>query len=127
MVGTTLVEKWVEAGRRLTEALDNSGLEVVASFWFLDSETDEWRLMIAMPLVDREGPLEAYRAIQKALDSMRQVELSLSDISVVSPNHSLVKLLRRAVTTDRTISGVRFARSRAGDQFIEDSYIYRLL
>ncbi len=127
MVGTTLVKEWIEAGKRLTEALDKAKLQVVASLWFYDPDSDGWRLIIASPLVDQEGPLEAYRAIQKVLGALDQKDLSLSDISVVSPNHDLVKLLRNAIHTGKDISEIRFARNRINDQFIEDSYIYRLL
>lgn len=126
MVRTTLVKEWIEVGKRLTQALDESKVPVVASLWFFDPNSDEWRLIIASPLFDQEGPLEAYRAIQKVLDGLQQEELSLSDISAVSPNHDLVKLLRVAIATGEGISGIRFTRNRINDQFIEDSYIYRL-
>ena len=127
MVRTTLVKEWIEAGKSLTQALDQANFQVDASLWFYDLNTDQWRLMIASPLVDKEGPLEAYRAIQKALDGLEQEDLRLSDISVVSPNHHLIELLRAAVRTGPGISGVRFTRNRINDQFIEDAYIYRLV
>ena len=126
MVRTTLVKEWIEAGEKLTQALDDAKFEVVASLWFYDPDTDEWRLIIASPLVDREGPLHAYREIQKALGALQQKYVSLSDISAVSPNHDLIKLLRIALKTGAGISGIRFTRNRINDQFIEDSYIYRL-
>lgn len=127
MVRTTLVKEWIDAGKQLTEALDQANFEVVASFWFYDAATDEWRLIIASPLVDREGPLEAYRGIQKVLGGAGFGDLSLNDISVVSSTHNLVKLLGVAVQTGKAISGIRFTRNRINDQFIEDAYIYRLL
>lgn len=127
MVRTTLVKGWIEAGKKLTEALDEAKVQLVASLWFFDPDTNEWRLIIASPLVDKKGPLEAYRAIQKVLDGLQQEELSLSDISAVSPNHDIVKLLRLAMKTSGGISGIRFTRNRINDQFIEDSYIYRLM
>lgn len=127
MVRTTLVKEWIEAGKKLTEALDEAKVQLVASLWFFDPDTNEWRLIIASPLVDKKGPLEAYRAIQKVLDGLQQEELSLSDISAVSPNHDIVKLLRLAMKTSGGISGIRFTRNRINDQFIEDSYIYRLM
>jgi hypothetical protein len=126
MVRTTLVKEWIEAGKRLTEALDKAKLEVVASLWFYDAGSDQWRLMIASPLVDQRGPLEAYRMIQKVLADLGLEDLRLSDISAVSPDHDLIKLLRVALQTGKGISGIRFTRNRINDQFIEDAYIYRL-
>ena len=127
MVRATLVKDWIELGRRLTEALDRANFEVVASFWFYDQESDEWRLIIASPIVDDEGPLEAYRTIQRVLGELDYGELSLNDISVVSPTHDLVSLLRIAFHTGNGISGIRFTRNRINDQFIEDAYIYRVM
>ena len=126
MVGTTLVKEWIEAGKRLTQALDEANFRFVASLWFYDPDTDDWRLIIASPLFDQEGPLGAYRAIQTVLDSLQQEDLRLSNISVVSPDHHLIKLLRVALKTGEGISGIRFTRNRIKDQFIEDAYIYRL-
>lgn len=125
MVGTTLVTEWIEAGKRLTEALDSASFEVVASLWFYDAESGEWRLIIASPVVDQQGPLEAYRVVQKVL-GVNTGGLTLNDISVVSPTHNLVKLLGIALKTGKEISGIRFTRNRINDQFIEDAYIYRL-
>jgi hypothetical protein len=126
MVGTTLVTEWIEAGKRLTEALDRESFDVVASLWFYDAESGDWRLIIASPLVDRDGPLEAYRAVQRVLGGLGLETLSLNDISVVSPSHNLVKLLGIALKTGKGISGIRFTRNRINDKFIEDAYIYRL-
>ena len=126
MVGTTLVNEWIEAGKRLTEALDRESFELVASLWYYDAENGDWRLIIASPLVDRQGPLEAYRVVQKVLGDLKLENLNLNDISVVSPGHTIVKLLGIALKTGKEISGIRFTRNRINDQFIEDAYIYRL-
>ncbi len=127
MVEETLVRDWIEAGRVLTENLDQEGFHAVASFWLYESETRQWRLLLASPLVDQEGPTWAYEKIQKLLRSKPELKLlSLDDISVVSPNYDLVKLLRVAVRTGKGVSGIRFTRNRINDQFVEDAYIYRL-
>jgi hypothetical protein len=127
MVKTPLVSEWIEAGRRLTQALDAADFGVVASLWLYDPESDEWRLIIASRLVDDEGPLGAYRRVQKVLEAPELANLSLSDISVVSPDHHLIRLLGLALKTGPEVSGIRFTRNRINDQFVEDAYIYRLM
>ena len=128
MVEATLVKDWIEAGRIFTESLDAAGFRAVASFWLLDEETGEWRLIIATPMVDAEGPKSAYRRVQDILREHSELsQLKLSDISVVSPNYELVKLLRLALRTGKGITGIRFSKNRINDRFIEDAYIYRLM
>ncbi len=126
MVGTTLVKEWIDAGKRLTEALDQANFEVVASLWLYDAESDEWELMIASPRVEEEGPLEAYRTVQKALLNLKFEDFRLADVHLVRPNDDLVKSLRLVARTGEGINGKRLTRTRAGDRFIEDAYIYRL-
>ena len=127
MVKDTLVESWIQAGLLLTQSLDEAGFPVVASFWFYDTETNEWQLKIASPAVDKEGPLEAYRRIQIILRQKPQLKsLSLNDISVLSPKDELVRNLRMALRTGRTLTGIRFTRNRVGDEYIEDAYVYRV-
>ena len=116
------------AGKELTRRLDASGLELVASFWFFVSESSEWRLILATPMVDQAGPKAAYSAVQEALKSEpEQVGgLSLRNISVVSPTLPIVQLLRSAIKTEPTaIGSIRFTRSRINNVLIEDALIYR--
>ena len=127
MVSSTLVEDKIKDGEALLRELDNAGVEVKAAFWFYMSEPDEWRLKIAMPLVDSQGPRAAYVRIQEAIfETTEKLALALSEISVVSPKDQLVKLLKPVIRTGRGISGIRFSRNTINGTFIEDAYIYRI-
>jgi len=121
-----LVNSDMEAGERLVRDLDKAGLTVTAALWFYMSDSDEWRLMLAMPVVDEKGPKVAYEQIQAQLESLGQHELSLQNISVVSPGDDLIKLLGLAINTGSNIAHMRFTRNIINGVFIEDAYVYRL-
>jgi hypothetical protein len=117
----------IVAGKKLVELLDGNDFEVVAAFWLFSAQSNNWRLMIASPLVERDGPQSVYRRIHTMV-SMIPDEfpwLNLGNITVLSPEDNLVQLLRKAVHTDKGFYGIQFSRSRINDVFIDDAYIYR--
>jgi hypothetical protein len=120
-----LVESDMKAGESLVRQLDGAGLKVTAAFWFYRSDADEWRMIVAMPMVDRDGPKRAYETIQGHLKTAGS-GLSLQNISVVSPNDDLIKLLTSAISTGPGISHMRFTGNVINSVFIEDAYVYRL-
>ena len=61
MGATILVD--IEKGKELLKALDKKGVNVRTAFWRYIPEASEWRLVLAMPLVDREGPRAGYEAV----------------------------------------------------------------
>jgi hypothetical protein len=129
MAKASLVESVIEHGRKLLDELKkiDPHFLVRSAFWLYRPETFDWRLFIATPLVDQRGPASAYTDIQGALRSLaKPFWISMQDISVVSPSDKLVKLMKKAVQVPRDVSGVRFARTRVDDTYIEDAYIYRL-
>jgi hypothetical protein len=129
MVKTSLVESDIESGRRLLDELNqlDARFLVQAAFWFFRPEVLEWRLFIATPLVDQKGPAFAYTDVQFALRSLAEPSwISIQDISVVSPADKLVKVIRKAVQIPLGAKGVRLARTRVDDTYIEDAYIYRV-
>ena len=127
MVTAVLVDRKIRLGEKLVAELDRDGFPLRAAFWQYLDEPDEWRLMIASALVDSKGPRAVYSRIhQVAADSMSGDEVGLGELSVISPKHPLVKLLKKAMRTGSNISGTRFSRSVIDGTFVEDIYIYRL-
>jgi hypothetical protein len=124
---TALVEKDIKDGETLIKALDKTDFQVHSALWFYLPESDEWRFIIASPLIDKEGPIKAYTYVRKELAKLSPpVGISLKNISIFSPNNDLIKLLKVAITTGPGISGVRFTRNVINNVFIEDVYIYRI-
>jgi hypothetical protein len=127
MVTAALVDSDIEIGQSAVEALAKEGVPAPAALWLYESEAGEWRLLIATPIVDKDGPLEAYKRIQRALVSNDLADrLPLSRVAVVSPKLPLVTLLRKALKTGPGIHRIRFTNSTIKNVLIEDALIYRL-
>jgi hypothetical protein len=84
--------------------------------------------------VDREGPRKAYEIIEQILQENWEMGIWLRDISAVSPSDPLVQALRSLgkiellppnyASSLRDELGRKYTRSRLGDIFIEDAYIF---
>ena len=123
-----LVENDLEAGKALLSVLDKSRFSVKAAFWFYLSDSNEWRLIFALPSVDRIGPQAAYEKMQSQLQKLDPTcDLALQNISIVSPKENLIMLLKKVIHTGPGLHGIRFTRNTIDNVFIEDAYIYRML
>jgi len=125
MATSPLVKDDVELGRKAAEAMDAANLQVRAVFWLYVTEADEWRFVVGTPIVDSDGPRAAYARIDKALKNIAP-ELPLSRVFAMSPKDTLIRALRKAVSTGPNIAGIRFSGNTVNNIFIEDAYIYRL-
>ncbi len=125
---TILVERDFKDGAVLIENLDENKFPVSSAFWIYNSESELWRLIIATPLVDVIGTKGAYIQVNKAIHKLGDnIDIPLQSISVISPKHMLVKVLRKAIQTEKNaISSIRFTNNTIGNSFIEDAYIYRM-
>jgi hypothetical protein len=94
----TLVRRDLEMEGRVLDALNRAGIPVTLCDWNYVSDIDEWQLIIATPLHDDKGPLEAYSRVIKALQSAAIYEdVPIRRVSVLSPNDSLVKTLEHDI------------------------------
>lgn len=134
MVKTSLVEADLIAGWRLLRDLHvvpgcRTLFRVKAAFWLYYPEPEEWRLVIATPLVDEKGPLDTYSRLQEVLLphlANQPANLDLLNIAVISPSDKLAKAIRRAMRASEWSPYVRFTRSTLGGEYVEDAYVYRL-
>lgn len=127
MVKTSLVESDIAEGRRLINDLKKvwSHFQVQAAFWLNRPDVMEWRLYLATPLVDQRGPFSTYTDVQNVLRTTPS-SISMQEISVVSPNDKLVKVVKNAAPIPPGAPGIRFGRTRLEDTYIEDAYVYRV-
>lgn len=123
-----LVKEIIDDGKELIKALDETQFEVKAAMWFYLTDSDEWRLLIASPYVEENGPKKAYHLIQKELKKLSLPSgISLKDISLLSPQHDLIILMKKAIRTGAGISDIRFTRNVIDNRLIEDALIYRII
>ncbi len=128
LVKDALSPEMIEAGKSLVELLDRERFPVTAAMWLFVPDSNQWRLLLASPKIQSEGPKKAYEEVLRALSTLPKgpQSLSLKDITVVESDNPLVGLLRSAIRTGTAISGIRFSRNTINGHFIEDAYIYRL-
>ena len=113
------------AGSELTRRLDAAHLDVRASFWLYDSETNRWRLVLGIRQVDSWGPKRVYAKVQQIARGIQG--LSISEVSAVSPQHPTIRLLRSAIQTGRQITSVQLSNVVVNDDVFEDAFIYRMM
>jgi len=134
VVKEPLTKELKEMGRDMSLRLRERGFELVCSLWLYHPESNRWRLVLASPIVDREGPRKAYEIIEQILQENWEMGIWLRDISAVSPSDPLVQALRSLgkiellplnyALSPRDDLGRKYTRSRLGDIFIEDAYIF---
>jgi hypothetical protein len=111
----------------LIEALDSKGVEVKAALWLLSPELEEWRLIIATPLIDEQGPIAAYTLVQSVLEATPEAQsISLDSISIVSPGDPMVKLLGKTFRTGPVITRLELTKASVRNVFFEEAHIYRM-
>jgi hypothetical protein len=125
---TALVDSDINDGMKLIQKLDMTNFSVVAALWFYYSDIIEWRLTIASDYLDKNGPKKAYSFLQTLLMDFDIFSISLENITLISPENDLIKLLSSAIQTGPgpTLSKIRFTRNVINGQLIEDAYIYRI-
>jgi len=126
MVKTVLVDSDIEAGHTLIKELLNSKFPLAGALWFYFSEETVWRLILISKMISSDGPKATYLKIQQAVE---KAELRLENITLLSPDDSLVQTLRIALRiplNPNSKTGVRFSRNVINNIAIEDAYIYGL-
>ena len=115
-------------GKRLIDELmkSNSEFEITTAMWYYLDEPDAWRLMIASPYVQKNGPLKSYKLIRSAIDrintkSRKKLSFSLENIAVLKPDDPLVNLLKSMVRHSR---GITLINCYINGFLIEGAHIY---
>ena len=86
MAQSTLVNVYLEDGRRIANALKESDLPIAAVYWSFFGLYERWEFHIATPLYDELGPKAAYEAIRPVFKTIDDLDiLSFTDISLISP------------------------------------------
>jgi hypothetical protein len=126
MVTRPLVESEIEQGARLLRALDEAGIPIDVSYWFLSPEWGDWWLVLATPLVDgSESRTSRFRIID-VLRSLDDVDYLMDKVGMVGMDHRWVRALRKTLGSNLQKPGYRLGPFYAEDMEVLDSYVYRL-
>ncbi len=126
MVTKTLVDRDIERGRRLLEELDREQFPIVAAFWLYNAQSDYWRLFLASPISDQQGPLVTYRIIREALQKLpEQDRVSVFDVTAANTKDVVVEAIRKFVRTGPGTAEIRLTQSSANGVYIDDALVYR--
>ena len=128
LVTEILSENMTKSGAELIKRLDKSNSEVKTALWLYFPEEKNWKLIIASPLVGKNGPKAFYKRIIDSNNEASEEEyvVSLNDIGVANIEHPVIQLMKFAISTgEDDVSNIRFSRNTINGTFIEDSLIYR--
>ena len=127
MVIKDLTERLIEEGEKLIAHLDRTSGQVGSAMWMFKPAGEKWKLVISMPIVAEQGPLEGYRIVERALDDLGAElrDLVSWDPMVVSPHDPLMVRLREAVHTGPGLSRVWFRGAAVRGEMFPDSLVYR--
>jgi hypothetical protein len=127
MAQATLVEMQIKEGQRLIDRLAREGVAVTAAAWVKESESGDWYLYLATPLVSEGGGKRpAYHRINTVIREMQKEGFGMDPFEkkVIGPHDPISK----AIVANR---GGRpggpptpFRGSRLGDLAVEEAYIY---
>jgi outer membrane PBP1 activator LpoA protein len=127
MVEANLTKELIDAGARLVKKLDEGGLAPDVAFWLYSPEEQTWKLLLVEVKLAKKGPKAAYSEVQKILAKYaHELEnIKLDDLVLEKPDARIVELIRKAVRTGPTVSGIRFKNNVVDGTLIDDAYIYR--
>ena len=110
-----LTDAMIEAGAQLIRKLEEMGVPITSALWLLDTEINEWRLLLASPVVAEAGPTTMYRKVRLARQQLdeRASEVLFLAVSVAPEDADLIKRLRAAVHTGADIERIRFRKNVA--------------
>ena len=123
----TLVDVDIAAGKQVLQILDQARFRVSVALWLYSSEFEAWRLYLASPLVDTEGPKKGYLRLFSALNSSDPDLGSKVTITLVSPKDPFIRPLRRMFGRAIEVNeGTRLGGHAMDGMFVEQAYLYRI-
>jgi hypothetical protein len=123
-----LTDEDVAFGKKLWRELGtkDSPFPVKGMFWLLEGE---WHLVIASDVVEKQGPRDAYRELDRVVRVSPADSSQISKIDLISPRSPLYEAFRAlwANTPPERVEGRRLASSQVAGMYVEDVYFYGVL
>lgn len=127
MAQATLVEMEIKEGQRLIDRLAQAGVAVTAAAWVKESESGDWYLYLATPLVSEEGATTpAYRRVNAVVREMQKEGLGMDPFAkkVIGPHDPMAKDLGANRVGRPGGPPTPFRGSCLGGLAVEEAYIY---
>lgn len=127
MAQATLVEMQIKEGQRLIDRLTKEGVAVTAAAWVKESESGDWYLYLATPLVtDDGGKRPAYHRVNEVIRELQKEGFGMDPFAkkVIGPHDPIAADL--VANRDGRPGGppTSFRGSRLGDLAVEEAFIY---
>lgn len=124
MATAALVNHDIEVGRRIVATLTRASIPVTVYLWAFNPEREGWQFIVATPLVNSKGPLDAYNEVNRALQRGGIIDdITRTTVYLRSPNDRVLKALEkesRAVPHET----FRVVNAPIAGSFVEDAYVY---
>src|ERR1700682_1609875 len=127
MAQATLVEMQINEGQRLIDRLAQEGVAVTAAAWVKESESGDWYLYLATPLVgEGGGKRPAYHRINTVIREMLKEGFGMDPFEkkVIGPHDPIAKDMVANRGGRPGGPPTPFRGSRLGDLALEEAYIY---
>lgn len=130
MAQATLVETQIKDGQTLIERLHYEKIDVTAAGWVKESDSGDWYLYLATPLVGEDGATRpAYRKVNAAIRKMQEEEdfgMDPFQIKLIGEHDTIAKDMEAHREARPAGPPTRFRGNRLGELAIEEAYIYPL-
>jgi hypothetical protein len=127
MAQATLVEVQINEGQRLIHRLVQEGVAVTAAAWVKESESGDWYLYLATPLVtEGGGKRPAYHRVNAVIRGMQKAGFGMDPFAkkVIGPHDPIAKDIVAHRSGRPGGPPTPFQGSRLGDLAVEEAYIY---
>ncbi len=121
-----LVDEDIRLGRDVVEALEKADFPHRAALWYFAPEFDDWRLVIATPLVEEIGSPRAYKRLSSILKKHETAWEFPSDwIWLVDPDFPALDAIARRLHLGRKRE-LRYSPTRIAGLRTSEAIVYHL-
>jgi hypothetical protein len=127
MAQATLVEMQIKEGQILIERLALEGIAVTAAGWVKESDSGDWYLYLATPLVGEDGSTRsAYRRVNAVIRKMEEEGFGMDPFEkkVIGPHDPIARDMVAHRAARPGGPPTPFRGSRLGELAVEEAYIY---
>ncbi len=120
----TLVDRRIDDGHKLLLQLARENFDVAVAFW-LKAPEDPWpHLFIASGLVQDDGPIDGYRAMQTSLKKLPGTSVSLTDIKLIGVRKPLAGEVKMLLRKSGGSVPIHIRGGQLADLAFEELYVY---